>query len=149
MKRTKVHKEIRNLLLPSAGLVLIQNNKILLVHPKNASWWGTYSIPKGRMEGNETPWQTAVRETYEEVGIEVNKNLSMGCCGEIIYPNCKKRVLYFLAYAKEPFVIDFKPNDEVDWAGFLSYERAKERIHPFFKELLQYIRHEEKIRRTL
>ena len=47
----------------SAGLVIIQNGTILLGHPKNQAWWGTYSIPKGQVEEGEDLLQAAIRET--------------------------------------------------------------------------------------
>ena len=37
----------------SAGLLIIHDNKILLVHPTNAPWYGTFSIPKGEVEEGE------------------------------------------------------------------------------------------------
>ena len=56
----------------SAGLVIIQNNKILLCHPTHSEWKNTFSIPKGHIEANETILQTAIRETKEEVGIIIH-----------------------------------------------------------------------------
>jgi ADP-ribose pyrophosphatase YjhB (NUDIX family) len=124
----------------SAGLVVVQNHKILLVHPRNASWWGTYSIPKGIVEPGESPWLTALRETQEETGLLMEKNETVGCVGQIDYPGTKKSVLIFLAYLEHPVFLDFEPNDEVDWVGFLTEEKAKPRILPQFKQLLEYIK---------
>ena len=53
----------------SAGLLILHNNKILLIHPTNAPWYGTYSIPKGKLEKDETIIQAAIRETEEEIEI--------------------------------------------------------------------------------
>ena len=58
----------------SSGIVLIYNNRILLCHPTNSKWIKTYSIPKGKKEkNNETLLETAIRETKEETGIDLNK----------------------------------------------------------------------------
>ena len=60
----------------SAGLLIFNffdnQLKVLLVHPGGPYWknrqeegWG---IPKGKMEEGEDVWDTAVRETQEEIG---------------------------------------------------------------------------------
>lgn len=128
----------------SAGLVVIQDNKVLLVHPRNASWWGTFSIPKGKVEPGESPWDTAIRETEEETGLKINKKDTF-CAGQIWYPKSKKTVLYFLAQPSERVKLKFKPNDEVDWAGFMTKEEALPRLFEPFKQLLVYLRPEEKV----
>jgi ADP-ribose pyrophosphatase YjhB (NUDIX family) len=56
----------------SAGLLIIWNDKILLGHPTNAKWYGTFTIPKGGVELNETNLEAAIRETKEEIGLEFN-----------------------------------------------------------------------------
>ena len=123
----------------SAGLVVVCRKRILLVHPRNASWWRTYSIPKGMVEPGESPWETALRETEEETGLVIEKNETMGCVGQVDYPNSKKSVMLFLVYLKKPVLLGFKPNDEVDWAGFLSLADAKKRILPHLNIVLEFI----------
>ena len=131
----------------SAGLVLIHNNKILLVHPTNGKWVGTYSIPKGHVEKNEDYLAAAIRETQEEVGliIEPEKNNYLGK-GHINYKdeegNTYKRVYYFvyelLRYPvlnKNKFQIE-----EVDWAGFLDKIEARKRIFWRLEPLLKYLK---------
>lgn len=124
----------------SAGLIVVCRKKILLVHPRNASWWRTYSIPKGIVEPGESPWDTALRETEEESGLQIDKNETMGCVGQVEYPGSQKSVLLFLAYLKNPVLLGFTPNDEVDWAGFLSLADAKKRILPQLSIALEFIK---------
>jgi len=52
----------------SAGLVIVDKDKrlILLVHPTNASWVGTYSIPKGEVNPGEDLLAAAIRETKKK-----------------------------------------------------------------------------------
>jgi len=59
----------------SAGLAIIYDNKVLLAHTTNRGWYGSYGIPKGGIEKGESKIQAAIRETKEEVGISVPKNL--------------------------------------------------------------------------
>ena len=58
-------------MIESAGLLIIQDNKILLAHPTNAPWYGSYTIPKGKVEDGETYIDTAIRETKEERYAEI------------------------------------------------------------------------------
>ena len=131
----------------SAGLLVIQDNKMLLVHPTNSPWWGTYSIPKGGVDKKEDALSAAIRETYEETGIKIKeKHISTINNGHIDYTDDKgkvyKRVYYFVAYPKKPITKDmFKPQlEEVDWAGFLSRDEAQKRIFGRFKPLLKFLK---------
>lgn len=53
-----------------ARVILISNNKVLLVQPRRARYW---NLPGGGIKKNETPEQGALRELYEETGIHINK----------------------------------------------------------------------------
>jgi tRNA nucleotidyltransferase (CCA-adding enzyme) len=53
------------------GIILEQNNKILLVYGYKSKKWG---FPKGHMEYGETEEETAQRELYEETGIYLDNS---------------------------------------------------------------------------
>ena len=59
----------------SAGLAIIYDNMVLLGHTTGRGWYGSYGIPKGGIEEGETHLEAARRETKEELGIKVPKNL--------------------------------------------------------------------------
>jgi len=131
----------------SAGLVIIQDNKILLGHPTGQKWQGTYSIPKGHLETNETSLETAIRETKEEVGIDLKPNdFDIIDSGTINYASAKgviyKKVRYFTIYVKHRIEIDKKKlqKEEIDWAGFLDKKEAEKRIFWRQKEILKYLK---------
>lgn len=54
----------------SAGLVIYDKEKILLVHSGGPYWENvdSWSIPKGEMEDGEEALETALREAEEELG---------------------------------------------------------------------------------
>ncbi|NPV13025.1 MAG: NUDIX hydrolase [Ignavibacteria bacterium] len=136
----------------SAGLLIVKNNKILLCHPTNASWTGTYSIPKGHIENNETKIEAAIRETREEVGILVPIEFIDKTEHVIEYTDKSgkvfKRVFFFVAHLDG--IEDVIPKEqlqieEVDWAGFLDIEQANMKIFWRFKPLLNFLNHNKNI----
>ena len=69
--------------------------KIFLVHPGGPFWknkpnegWG---IPKGKVEDNESLFETALRETKEETGID----------DLVFIPGFRERITYFYRRGKE------------------------------------------------
>ena len=133
-------------MLVSAGLALVSRGRLLLCHPTNASWLATYSIPKGLVEPGETLADAAIRETKEEVGIEVHKD-ALHPGGEIKYDTkgqVTKVVHWFLADITALDPPDVLPKEwlhanEVDWAGFLGREEAERRVLRRFAPLLSLI----------
>jgi 8-oxo-dGTP diphosphatase len=53
------------------GVLIIKDRKVLLHKRKGAHSPGTWSLPGGHLEYNETFEQAAIRETKEEMGIEI------------------------------------------------------------------------------
>ena len=58
---------------PRVGVaaIIVHNNQVLLIKRKNVHGAGSWSTPGGHLEFGETPEQCAIRETREEVGIEI------------------------------------------------------------------------------
>lgn len=133
----------------TAGFAIVRDGAILLAHPTNAKWWGTYSIPKGHVDEGETIEAAAIRETREEVGIRVPKRAIVSGPHRIKYIDKKKeRVWKILTY----WIVDgslIKVDDrvpktklqltEIDWAGFISKKEAKKRIHPTMRSIIKRI----------
>ena len=57
--------------ISSVGVLVIHHKKVLLVRHEEAAshQTGTYGLPSGRLEENETYKQAAVRELREETGL--------------------------------------------------------------------------------
>jgi ADP-ribose pyrophosphatase YjhB (NUDIX family) len=135
---------MNNDIIISAGLVIIQDNKILLCHPTGNKWWGTYSIPKGHVEEGEDPIEAAIRETFEETGVIIEPNdieykqyvINYKDVDQVIY----KKVYYFIVHSKD-IVVDKSQiqKEEVDWVGFVDKKEAEKRIFWKLKEVLKHI----------
>ena len=59
----------------SAGLSIIWQGQVLLAHSTGRNFKTGYGIPKGGIDPDESEIQAAIRETFEEVGIKVPKDL--------------------------------------------------------------------------
>lgn len=133
-----------------AGVAIIYDNKILLVHPTNASWQKpTLGIPKGKVEDGEDVLTASLRELKEETGISLDASmLSHEPHVVDIYDNIgnvKKQLIYFLcnldsleSIHMDKLTIDKKnlQLEEVDWAGFLGPAEAYPKMAAFQRIIL-------------
>lgn len=121
----------------ACGIIVLYGNKVLLCHPTNSRWEGTFGVPKGRIDyEDEETVDCATREFFEETGILVDKKLLNS---NIIIPYADKKGIIY----KELHLFVYKINDlseiglttevvptsqlqleEIDWCGFLDKEEA-------------------------
>lgn len=118
----------------SAGLAIINNDKVLLVHPTGNTWEGRQSIPKGALEEGETALEAAIRETEEEIGINVDKldiDPVQYVCEYRNKKNKKYKVVYYYIYLIKQIPNKYRYQiEEVDYADFYSFDEAKKLILP-------------------
>ena len=137
MKYIKEYGDVR--VRRSAGLAIIYNNMILLAKTagrKNKKSWG---IPKGGIEEGEDKIEAAIRETYEELGIKVSRNMVQKTEREF-FVNAKKwgyvkYIAYFVVEINDLSQIGLKglevpkrqlDTKEISHARFMSYSEALE-----------------------
>ncbi|MFW6272873.1 MAG: NUDIX domain-containing protein, partial [bacterium] len=104
--------------------------------------------PKGKVEKDESYIEAALRETKEEIGIEIKeediKNINKP--KTIEYTNERGEVYkilkYFLVEPSEEIRIDKSKLDkrEVNWAGFLDIHDSMCRIFWRYEEMLKHIK---------
>ena len=140
-------------MIHSAGLAVVYQKKLLLVHPAGAVWHGTFSIPKGLVKGKATYIETAIRETFEEVGIEIGEGWIDKTENVIDYRNrhttYKKLHWYKADISNISFneINHFFPSfsrdqlqlSEVDYASFMNIDDALQRIFWRHKPILDIL----------
>tara|TARA_Y100000385_G_scaffold291525_1_gene370056 strand:- start:2567 stop:3040 length:474 start_codon:yes stop_codon:yes gene_type:complete len=134
-------KEIKQ----SAGVAVVYDGKVLLVHPTNASWKkSALGIPKGGIDSGEDSLEAALRELKEETGLIIDPSkldLDYGTANKY---NSSKKVDYQLFYyiARIDNLSDIGMTslkvdssqlqvNEIDWAGFVDINKAYELIHAY------------------
>ena len=66
-------KKERNKAVPAVYLVLKKGDEILLMRRQGSGYYdGWYSVPAGHVEEGELPLEGLIRETTEELGIDLN-----------------------------------------------------------------------------
>src|SRR3989344_1067549 len=67
--------KIRNKAVPAVYILLEQDGKILLGKRCNTGYQdGNYQVPAGHVEEGELPTEAIIRETKEEVNVDLNLN---------------------------------------------------------------------------
>jgi 8-oxo-dGTP pyrophosphatase MutT (NUDIX family) len=144
----------------SAGVVIIYQNKVLLVHPSSSKrYFGNYSFPKGHIEEGEKPLDAAIREFYEEVGIKLKPSQLNNKMYEIPYIAKKNKkdiprgTIYKTVYYWTCHIEDLKEiglnseivpkgqlqQSEVDWAGFVPANEIERRIAPVMSSIIKHV----------
>lgn len=138
----------------SAGTAILYKNKILLGHPTSLPWVNSFSPPKGGVDEGETLLQAAIRETWEEVGIKIDESQieNIDSPIEFLYINKKgelfKKCYMFIVKISDLSEIGLQDETldksqlqvtEIDWAGFMTRDEAKDKIFFRFQPLLNMI----------
>ena len=119
-------------IISAAGVVLLRNNEVLLVHrPRYDDW----SFPKGKVDGAELLPLTAVRECDEETGFLAVLGPNIGLDRYDI-PEGEKEVHYWRAHVRED--LGFAPDEEVDKVAWVPVDQVAAHLtYPQDLEFLQ------------
>jgi 8-oxo-dGTP diphosphatase len=97
-----------------AAAIVVQDGAVLMVRRRVAEGQLSWQFPAGEIEGTETPEQAAVRETSEEVGMEVT---ALKVLGERVHPKTGRKMTYVACVVESgtPYVADDDELAEVAW----------------------------------
>ena len=125
----------------SAGGVLLEDGKVLLIRTRNLKGEEVWTFPKGLVEPGESPERAALREVFEETGYEAE---ILRPLGQVTYwfvrdgKRVKKTVDWFLM---RPIRRVKEPDWEVEGVAWVSLEEAAERLrYKSDRELLDRVR---------
>lgn len=98
----------------SVVVVVTNGIRVLVVHPTGRPWTRAWSLPKGLMDANETPIETACKEVLKETGLELYapKLIDFGS-----YPYRAMKNMYFFGY---------KIDDDVEVASLVCKSTFKD-----------------------
>lgn len=111
--------------VPAAGVMIVEDDRILLVrraHPPKVDWW---CIPAGFMEWSEHPSETAVREVEEETGLKVRLKSFF----EVYSGNDDPRNnAVLMLYLGEVIGGEMRASDDASEVRFFSFDDLPEKI---------------------
>lgn len=124
----------------SCGTIIINQNRVLLIGVKDDGGKMFWSFPKGHQENGETDVETALRETFEEVGLEA----------EIIdqKPITVSHFIHNSTAVKDIFLFLAKPKnrtiklqtDEVELCRWVNFNEVDGYLTDYYKEAWQEAR---------
>lgn len=141
----------------TAGIFFFNNQYELLVgHPTGhkADFW---SIPKGKLDKGETSYEAALRETWEEMNVDLGEATSQYELETIKYKSGKKKLKPFVIFEEENRKIDSSTFDlkcnslvskdskwnaglpEMDAFRWITLDEAKDVLHQAQIECLEAI----------
>ena len=113
----------------SAGIVVLYNSRILLVRQKDDIEGCHLSIPKGLIRKNEKPIDAAIRETYEETGLAIQKScLRKPYLMNIESVNYSRRIIYYVVQLFEEPRLGVLDKGEILDCHFYDYQDAEQHL---------------------
>ncbi len=128
-------------LIPTSHLILIKDEKILLLRRFNTGYEdGKYSVVAGHLDGNETFLQAMLRESVEEAGVSIKpENLKVV---HVMHRKCanEERIDFFIeakSWAGEPKNMEPHKCDDLSW---FELDNLPENIVPYVKQAIECVR---------
>lgn len=97
-----------------SAAIIASEGRVLMVRRRVKEGELSWQFPAGEVEAGETPEQAAVRETSEEVGLEVSAVKSLG---ERVHPKTGRTMAYVACdvISGSASVVDDEELDNLEW----------------------------------
>lgn len=114
----------RMIQLPTAGLIVLKDNKLLLAFSNNKNAW---YLPGGKIDNNETSTQAIIREIKEEMNLDIDTTRLNYYC-HITAPAYGEKADIIME--QECFMYDLQeeisPNNEIGGLKYFDLESYRE-----------------------
>ena len=105
---------------PEVGVavILMRDDKVLLMKRKGSHGPGTWTVPGGHMDLGETPEQCGARESKEEVGVEVVDLRFRAITNDIFEGEGRQSISIWMdgkIQSGEPRIVAEKEGSEIGW----------------------------------
>jgi len=133
------HEERERYKIPVAVfMMLVKDNEVLMIKRATTGWMDDhYSLPAGSLDPNEDVLSAAIRETKEEVGVDVDKNsvkLVNVMHTKVMEKDWLNLIFLTNEWQGEPKVCEPHKHSEVKW---FKINKLPKKIVPYVKVALQ------------
>jgi 8-oxo-dGTP diphosphatase len=100
------------------GVLIVKDNNLLLMKRTGSHGEGTWSPPGGHIDFGETPEETAIRETREEVGIDITDVQFVAITNDVFPKEGKHYITVWMRgrhTGGQPKIASERELTEVDW----------------------------------
>jgi ADP-ribose pyrophosphatase YjhB (NUDIX family) len=125
---------------PASYLILIKDDQVLLSRRANTGFWdGSYALPAGHVEVEETYTQNLIREAKEEIGIDLDPQLV-----QVVHimhrksdTDGSKRIDTFFKVEKWQGEVENKEPEKCDDLAWFPLNKLPNNIIPYIKLALE------------
>lgn len=140
-KLKKDFKSIFKIVPAAGGLVMNENNEILFIHRR-----GSWDLPKGKLDPNETKKEAAIREVEEETGVNglsIEKKLlvTKHTYKDKNKRRCIKKSYWYLMKCKSQNLVPQLEEDiiKAQWMTLSKFQKLDEAVYQSIRDVLETI----------
>lgn len=123
----------------SAGVVIVRNNKVLLVQRNREPYKGLWMFPAGFTSYGEHPEETALREAFEETGLKTSnpKLIDIGQVDDDPRSDGHFSIFYKVDAEDGEISTDLEENQSIQWFDINNLPQIAWKHHNKIAKLLQ------------